>query len=63
MQTAASVEIEKVPGYLTSESVFNVRPAKEKLFSPAAMFKKVDCVAREEACSPQCPVAIWHSKT
>ena len=35
----------------------------EKLYSPAAMFKKVKCQPREYACSPQCPNAIWHSKT
>ena len=60
MQCEANSEKEN---FLTSASVYNIKPAAEKLYSPAAMFKKVSCTPRENACAPQCPVAIWHAKT
>ena len=55
--------VEKTETFLTSKNVYNVKPAPEKIYSPAAMFKKVKCIPRPEACAPQCPIAIWHAKT
>eukprot|EP00353_Schmidingerella_taraikaensis_P011829 CAMPEP_0185582996 /NCGR_PEP_ID=MMETSP0434-20130131/21255_1 /TAXON_ID=626734 ORGANISM="Favella taraikaensis, Strain Fe Narragansett Bay" /NCGR_SAMPLE_ID=MMETSP0434 /ASSEMBLY_ACC=CAM_ASM_000379 /LENGTH=87 /DNA_ID=CAMNT_0028201971 /DNA_START=9 /DNA_END=272 /DNA_ORIENTATION=- len=56
-------EIIREMPFLTSEKVYSLRPEAESLYSPAHMFKKVNCDAREYACSPQCPTAIWHAKT
>ena len=49
MQCEANVEKES---FLTSANVYNIKPASEKLYSPAAMFKKVKCEPRENACAP-----------
>eukprot|EP00354_Favella_ehrenbergii_P004212 CAMPEP_0170466776 /NCGR_PEP_ID=MMETSP0123-20130129/10600_1 /TAXON_ID=182087 /ORGANISM="Favella ehrenbergii, Strain Fehren 1" /LENGTH=91 /DNA_ID=CAMNT_0010732971 /DNA_START=13 /DNA_END=288 /DNA_ORIENTATION=- len=56
-------EIIREMPFLTSEKVYSLRPEAENLYSPSHMFKKVNCDAREYACSPQCPTAIWHAKT